>query len=75
MPRMVTTYYCEHCGRKYFTEEKAVACENSHLVPISVGKPEYNSDESSTKKVYPESVLVHLKDASGKEVSARYYRR
>lgn len=75
MPKKITTYCCEHCNRSYSTQAKAAACEASHYVPTDVDTPEYDLNENDAKKAYPESILVHLKNASGREVAVRYYRR
>lgn len=71
MPRQETRYYCNVCNAFWPNEEKAAECEKSHMIPIKVDKPVY--DTKDRKNEYPESVLVHF-EKDGKKISARYYR-
>ena len=36
-------YRCERCNREYPTEEKALACERSHLQVVSVRIKQYST--------------------------------
>lgn len=67
MPKAVTQYCCELCGKIFDNEIFASICEKNHKEPVSVEKPLYNESELR----YPSSVLVKFKDGD----SARYVLR
>lgn len=71
MPREERRFYCDICGQFYLKREMAVECEQSHLIPKSVDKPQYCKNDN--KNEYPDSVLIHF-ERNGKQFSARYYR-
>lgn len=54
----IARYLCEKCKRTFDCFEKAIACEDSHLVPVEARVISYSI------KPYPYSVEITFSDGS-----------
>lgn len=55
------TYMCEKCFEKFYSEEKAKECENSHIDAKAIINSKYNY---SLDYKYPENVTLEMADGA-----------
>lgn len=67
--KKIITYRCDHCWCGYETEEEAIACEQNHILKLSVINSLYYSMDANPDG-YPEKVML-----SGKDGNHVWYKR
>lgn len=74
MAKKEVLYYCEICGERYGSIEKADNCEKEHYKPIEIGSFEYDK-YADRKKEYPLKVRLKIKNGYGVEKVIEYTRK
>lgn len=70
MAYVVTTYFCETCGRQHDKIEYAEKCESLHLHPKSFSKPNFKHGDKA-----PDSIVITCESVTGKKQNITYYKR
>lgn len=73
MAKQEILYICEVCGTKYQELHIAEECENKHYKAIEITNVIY--DKSESKKEFPLTINVKLKNGNGKEKVITYSRK
>ena len=45
MPRQITVYKCNICGKQYYSENEACKCESEHAKPIGLKDHNYKYED------------------------------
>lgn len=65
MPRQITVYKCNICGKQYYSENEACKCESEHAKPIGLKDHNYKYEDYRMWDHYPSYVIVQM--SNGKD--------